>query len=33
MPKLAAENARPKKAVADLTVDKIILQELAGGKF
>lgn len=30
---LEAENARLKRAVADLTVDKIILKELAEGKF
>jgi hypothetical protein len=29
--KLEAENARLKKAVADLTVDKIILKEVAEG--
>jgi hypothetical protein len=28
-----AENARLKRAVADLTVDKIILKEVAEGKF
>lgn len=30
---LEAENARLKKAVAELTVDKIILKEVAEGKF
>jgi hypothetical protein len=30
---LEAENARLKRAVADLTVDKIILKEVAEGKF
>lgn len=30
---LAAENARLKRAVADLTVDKIILKEVAEEKF
>ncbi len=30
---LEAENARLKRAVADLTVDKIILREVAEGKF
>lgn len=30
---LEAENARLKRAVADLTVDKIILSEVAQGKF
>ncbi len=29
---LEKENSRLKKAVADLTVDKLILQEVAGGK-
>jgi putative transposase len=29
---LEAENARLKKAVAELTVDKIILKEVAEGK-
>lgn len=28
-----AENARLKKAVAELTIDKIILKEVAEGKF
>ena len=30
---LEAENARLKKALAELTVDKIILKEVAEGKF
>ncbi len=30
---LEAENARLKRAVADLTVDKLILREVAEGKF
>ena len=30
---LEAENARLKKTVAELTVDKIILKEVAEGKF
>lgn len=30
---LETENARLKRAVADLTVDKIILREVAEGKF
>ena len=30
---LEAENSRLKKAVAELTVDKIILKEVAEGKF
>jgi len=30
---LEAENARLKRAVADLTVDKLILKEVAEGKF
>jgi putative transposase len=33
MRELEAENARLKRAVADLTVDKIILKEVAEGKF
>ena len=33
MKELELENARLKKAVADLTVDKIILKEVAEGKF
>jgi putative transposase len=33
MKELEAENARLKRAVADLTVDKIILKEVAEGKF
>ena len=33
MRELEAENARLKKAVAELTIDKIILQEVAEGKF
>ena len=31
--KLEAENARLKRAVADLTVDKLILKEVAEGKY
>jgi len=30
---LVAENARLKRAVADLTVDKLILKEVAEGKY
>ena len=30
---LEAENARLKRAVADLTVDKLVLKEVAEGKF
>ena len=30
---LEAENARRKRAVADLTVDKLILKEVAEGKY
>jgi transposase-like protein len=30
---LEAENARLKRAVADLTVDKLILKEVAKGKY
>ncbi len=30
---LAVENARLKRAVADLTVDKLILKEVAEGKY
>jgi len=30
---LEAENSRLKRAVADLTIDKIILKEVAEGKF
>jgi transposase-like protein len=30
---LKAENARLKRAVADLTVDKLILKEVAEGKY
>ena len=30
---LEAENARLKRAVADLTVDKVILKEVAEGKY
>lgn len=30
---LETENARPKRAVADLTVDKLILKEVAEGKY
>jgi len=30
---LEAQNARLKRAVADLTVDKLILKEVAEGKF
>lgn len=33
MRELEAENARLKKAVAELTVDKILLKEVAEGKF
>jgi putative transposase len=33
MRELESENARLKKAVADLTIDKIILKEVAEGKF
>jgi putative transposase len=33
MRELEAENARLKKAVAELTIDKIILKEVAEGKF
>jgi transposase-like protein len=33
MRELEAENTRLKKAVAELTVDKIILKEVAEGKF
>ena len=33
MRELETENSRLKKAVADLTVDKIILKEVAAGKF
>jgi len=33
MKELEAENSRLKKAVAELTVDKIILKEVAEGKF
>jgi putative transposase len=33
MRELEAENARLKKAVAELTVDKIILKEVAEGKY
>ena len=33
MRELEAENSRLKKAVADLTIDKIILKEVAEGKF
>ena len=33
MKDLEAENARLKKAVAELTIDKIILKEVAEGKF
>ena len=33
MRELETENARLKKAVAELTVDKIILKEVAEGKF
>ena len=31
--KLALENARPRRAVADLTLDKLILEEAAEGNF
>jgi putative transposase len=30
---LEAENARPRRAVSDLTLDKLILQEAAKGNF
>jgi transposase-like protein len=33
MRELEAENARLKKAVTELTIDKIILKEVAEGKF
>jgi putative transposase len=33
MRELEAENSRLKKAVAELTIDKIILKEVAEGKF
>jgi len=33
MKELESENARLKKAVAELTIDKIILKEVAEGKF
>ena len=33
MKELEAENARLKRAVADLTVDKLILKEVAAGKY
>jgi putative transposase len=33
MKELETENARLKKAVAELTIDKIILKEVAEGKF
>jgi hypothetical protein len=33
MRELESENARLKKAVADLTIDKIILKEVAEGRF
>ncbi len=33
MKELEAENARLKRAVADLTVDKLILKEVAEGKY
>jgi transposase-like protein len=33
MKELESENARLKKAVAELTIDKIILKEIAEGKF
>ena len=33
MKDLEAENARLKKAVAELTIDKIILKEVAEGKY
>jgi transposase-like protein len=33
MRELEAENTRLKKAVAELTIDKIILKEVAEGKF
>jgi hypothetical protein len=31
--RLEAENARLRRAVADLTVDKLILKEVAEGKY
>ena len=33
MKELETENARLKKAVVELTIDKIILKEVAEGKF
>jgi transposase-like protein len=33
MKELEAENARLRRAVADLTLDKLILKEAAGGNF
>ena len=33
MKELESENARLKKAVAELTIDKIILKEIAEGEF
>ena len=33
MKELESENARLKKAIAELTIDKIILKEVAEGKF
>ena len=33
MKELESENARLKKAVAELTIDKLILKEVAEGKF
>lgn len=33
MRELETENSRLKKAVADLTIDKIVLKEVAAGKF
>ena len=33
MKELETENARLKRAVADLTVDKLILKEVAEGKY
>jgi hypothetical protein len=33
MKELEAENARPKKAVAELTVEKVIQKEVADEKF
>ncbi len=33
MKELESENARLKKAVAELTIDKIILKEIAEGKY